>query len=44
MLDQMSLYPRTNHIRSAVLLDGMWNFRFDPEKIGEKENLDTTRQ
>ncbi|MBQ4252527.1 MAG: beta-glucuronidase [Erysipelotrichaceae bacterium] len=37
MLDQMSLYPRTNHIRSAVLLDGMWNFRFDPEKIGEKE-------
>ena len=37
MLDQMSLYPRTNHTRSALLLDGMWNFRFDPDKIGEQE-------
>ena len=37
MLDQMSLYPKTNHTRSAILLDGMWHFRFDPESIGEKE-------
>ncbi|MBR4483652.1 MAG: hypothetical protein IKO97_00480, partial [Erysipelotrichaceae bacterium] len=37
MLDQISLYPKTNHSRRAVLLDGMWNFRFDPEQIGENE-------
>ncbi len=33
----MSLYPQTNTRRIALSLDGMWNFRFDPQSIGEKE-------
>ena len=33
----MSLYPETNSRRIALSQDGMWNFRFDPESIGEKE-------
>ena len=37
MFDQMSLYPETNSRRIALSQDGMWNFRFDPESIGEKE-------
>ena len=38
MYDQLSLYPVTNSKRLSLSLDGMWNFCFDPESIGEKEN------
>ena len=37
MFDQMSLYPETNSRRIALTQDGMWNFRFDPESIGEEQ-------
>ncbi|MBR2685154.1 MAG: beta-glucuronidase [Erysipelotrichaceae bacterium] len=37
MRDQLSLYPKNNHSRTVVSLDGMWHFRFDPESKGEKE-------
>ncbi|WP_102342336.1 beta-glucuronidase [Galactobacillus timonensis] len=31
------LYPVVNSTRSFFALDGMWDFRFDPESIGKKE-------
>ncbi len=37
MRDQLSLYPKNNHSRTVVSLDGMWHFRFDPESKGETE-------
>ena len=37
MRDQLSLYPKNNHSRTVVSLDGMWHFRFDPESKGELE-------
>ncbi len=37
MHDQLSLYPRNTRTRTAVLLDGMWHFRFDPDSAGIKE-------
>lgn len=35
MLQQSQLYPRTNAFRQAVLLDGLWRFRFDPAGEGQ---------
>ena len=32
------LYPISNKYRTEHKLDGLWDFRFDPEKKGEKEN------
>ena len=37
MFDQMSLYQETNSRRTTLTQDGMWNFRFDPESIGEEQ-------
>lgn len=38
MLQYSQLYPYNNEIRSSRLLDGLWSFRFDPDKKGEAEN------
>ncbi len=34
MLDYSPLYPCTNSYRTAISLDGMWKFQFDPQSIG----------
>lgn len=31
------LYPVSNEIRRAMLLDGLWRFQFDPQRVGEQE-------
>ncbi len=38
MLDYSVLYPVNTVSRTAVSLDGMWGFRFDPESRGGLEN------
>lgn len=37
MLNQSLLYPVTNTVRTAILLDGMWKFQFDPSAVGTSE-------
>lgn len=37
MLNFSELYPVSNEIRQAQLLDGLWRFQFDPQEAGEKE-------
>ena len=34
MLKQSLLYPITNQSRTALSLDGLWRFQFDPDSIG----------
>lgn len=36
MIDYSELYPVNNSIRTSIKLDGLWNFEFDRESIGEK--------
>ena len=31
------LFPVSNRVRSFQKLDGLWNFKFDPKGVGEKE-------
>ena len=31
------LYPVNNLARTAMKLDGLWHFSFDPKRIGEAE-------
>ena len=35
MLKQSLLYPITNQTRTALSLDGLWGFQFDPEAAGK---------
>ena len=37
MIPYSLLYPITNTRRSAVRLDGLWRFQFDPESKGMGE-------
>lgn len=37
MLNQSQLYPVSNSVRTAMLLDGMWRFQFDPAACGEAQ-------
>ena len=37
MLNFSELYPVSNEIRQAQLLDGLWRFQFDPQEAGDKE-------
>ena len=37
MIPYSLLYPITNTRRSAVRLDGLWRFQFDPESRGMGE-------
>jgi len=37
MLNYSMLYPVNNSVRTAVSLDGMWKFRFDPKSQGTAE-------
>lgn len=35
MLQHSILYPVTNQSRTAILLDGLWRFQFDPKSAGK---------
>lgn len=35
MLQHSMLYPVTNQSRTAILLDGLWRFQFDPKSAGK---------
>lgn len=37
MLNYSELYPCNNALRTSILLDGMWNFKFDKEEKGLEE-------
>ncbi len=37
MVKYSELYPCSNERRMCISLDGMWNFQFDPQGIGERE-------
>lgn len=38
MLNYSELYPRSNEVRTSILLDGLWKFQFDPDSRGAEEN------
>ena len=38
MMQESMLYPVNNAVRQSMLLDGLWNFRFDPKDEGQTQN------
>ena len=37
MLTESVLYPVNNEVRQSLLLDGLWNFQFDPKDEGQAQ-------
>ena len=37
-MNESLLYPITNETRTALSLDGLWNFQFDPKQVGNAQS------